>query len=435
MREIESTRPLVEFMKADGIHHSGGSSRTGGRDDVKFLYTDLPTARAKAKAVGSSIAEELNPKTGKLEPIKIDGKFVVGIGLKRYEKEKGAKLGEINNQKRLTSLITGELTIDKDIEPGFMKAIQLRQFGGPVKGEPGPREKAMVSYAKDLESFITDTTSQIEENKTWVDNKGNIRTQSPPSVMRSVARQILKVLTFGKVTVGAVEGKDVLSDALFDYNDKGEATLKTFEGETGEDNRERARERISSLVRINMLKKDQQGTPRPVKFDETGMSAKEIEAKTKELEKKLNSKAAIAKRKQAAEDYIVKTALICGSNTRDMSQVITYDSGEMVVLKHNEIFDIICKANASSNPPTYAFSQGTIKITVDGKTLTIAQDGTSTAQNRETRTSVYLPKENLQDKKLVAQLPRRKTQQNNSNFQDFVQGQIKLLETFLTQTT
>jgi len=423
MREVHTTKALVDFMGAEGVIHAGGTSKTGGRDDVKFVYSNEEVAQEKADAIGSTMIED--PKDS--------GKFIVGIGLKRMQKLK-AKFGEINSQERLTGMITGDITSDGKIEPGFAKSMQDRQFGGPVDGGPGDREKALIDYARDLDQTIIDTTSPLEDEQVWVSNDGQIRSSSPQTVIERVANSLLKVLTFGQIG----EGK-TLTDAFFTTNEKTETVLKPFtDDDEGESNRARCREAVSRVARFNLLNSDIAGTPRPVKFDETGMTAEEIEAKTKELELELNSPEAIERRQQAAQDYIIKAALICGSNTRDMSQVIVTDDGQTRVVKHNELFDMICKANNSDDPekrPVYTFEDSSVQITVDGLTLTLGQERTGKGANAQTRTKVDVPKRTLDDPRMLADISEIPTQQNNSNFQDFVQGQIKLLETFLTQTT
>ena len=55
---------------------------TGGREDLEFVYSDKSNAQAKASAIGSSVVEK-------------DGKFTVGVGLKRLGSLKSAKFGEI----------------------------------------------------------------------------------------------------------------------------------------------------------------------------------------------------------------------------------------------------------------------------------------------------------------------------------------------------
>ena len=99
---------------------------------------------------------------------------------------------------------------------------------------------------------------------------------------------------------------------------------------------------------------------------------------------------------------------------------------------------MICKANNSDDPekrPVYTFEDSSVQITVDGLTLTLGQERTGKGANAQTRTKVDVPKRTLDDPRMLADISEIPTQQNNSNFQDFVQGQIKLLETFLTQTT
>ena len=394
MREIRSTQPLIDFMNPDGVISAGKISKTGQRADLVFTYTDPKVARAKAKAIGSSV--------GKQQP---DGTYPVPIGLKRLEKLKATKFGEINNQTRMTKLLTGELIADPNIEPGFAQSMQTRQYGGAGTD----REERQQDYARDLEAEITTATSQLLEDKTYIDNEGKIKSQTPEGVLTQLADKVTSMLSFEE------QSNSILSKAFFDINAEGENVLKTFkgEGENAVANRQEARERVARCARFSMLKNDANGVARS--DDDTPED--------------------IAQRQEAARDYMIKSALICGSNIHNLSQVIVGDDGEMLVIKHNELFDKICKAQSDpdSGEPTFEFKPpggSSVTISVGGLSLSFNQEGTDGAEDkRDTRSKVSISKATLENPVMQGKLP---TPQNNSSFEEYVKGHIKLLETFLS---
>jgi hypothetical protein len=375
MRELRSTGPFVQFMAADGVRETGKVSKTGQRADLIFTYKDKKTAEAKAKAIGSSIK--------KLE----DGSYGVPVGLKRIDKLHGTKFGEINSQTRMLGLITGEISDDKNLDAGFQESMTQRQFGS----SDTPRQTEMISFAQELEAEIGEATNQLVEDKTYVDSNGKIKSQTPEGVLRQLANKVTSLLSFDK------QSTSILSKAFFDLNDDGENVLKDFEGEgpNAFSNRQRAREKVARCARFNRLKK-------------------EVEAGN-----------------MAAMDYIVKGALVCGSNTDDLGQVIVENSGDMQVIKHNEVFDRICKAmNDPENPPEFNFTESGVTISVGGLAVKYSQEGTDGAgDTRDTRSEARITLDTLRNSEVQGDI---RMPQNNSSFEEYVKAHIKLLETFLS---
>ena len=386
MREIRYTQPFVTFMAADGVISAGKVSKTGQRADLVFTYNDPAIARAKAKAIGSSVSKK-----------KPDGTYHVPIGLKRLNAVHGAKFGEINSQERMTGLITGDITADANIGPGFAQSMQTRQFGGPGTD----REESMVQYARDLEEQISTSTSQLLEDKTYVDNEGKIKSQTPEGVLTQLATSVTSMLSF------AQQSYAIISKAFFDINPEGENVLKNFRGETANAiaNRQEARERVSRCARFTMLKNDLNGVARS--DDDTPED--------------------IAIRQQAAKDYMIKTALICGSNTDNLSQVVVGDDGEMIVVKHNEVFDRICNPDADIK---FKFSESGVAISAGEIGVSLGQEGTDgSGDTRDTRTKVSISTATIKNPDMQGNIDMP---QNNSSFEEYVKGHIKLLETFLS---
>lgn len=376
-REIRSTKGIVGFMEAEDINETGKVVKTGGREDLEFVYSDKDKAQSKATAIGSSVVEK-------------EGKFTVGVGLKRLKAIKGAKFGEINSESRLVGLILDEVD-DKNIEPGFVDSMATTQFGN--KTSPA-RQKALYSYTNTLESKIAKNTKNFTNDKTYINPEGKIKSQTPESVLKSVAGNIT-----GLLSVPQLESS-LLFAALFDKNEGGENILKKFEGEEGSENRERARETIARASRFSQLKKD-------------------IESCTDGT--------------CPAKDYLMKSILICGSNTRDMGQVIIADDGEALVVKHNEVFKILAKANNNGNL-NYSFKEGGSSVTVtDSKTgvsVRYGQEGTNAGTNRrDTRSVVVVPSSTLKNKKVSGDISS--VTNENINFSEYIKGHQALLEKFL----
>ena len=130
-------------------------------------------------------------------------------------------------------------------------------------------------------------------------------------------------------------------------------------------------------------------------------------------------------------DYIVKGALVCGSNTDDLGQVIVENSGDMQVIKHNEVFDRICKAmNDPENPPEFNFTESGVTISVGGLAVKYSQEGTDGAgDTRDTRSEARITLDTLRNSEVQGDI---RMPQNNSSFEEYVKAHIKLLETFLS---
>ena len=123
-----------------------------------------------------------------------------------------------------------------------------------------------------------------------------------------------------------------------------------------------------------------------------------------------------------------------------MAQIIVDDSGQMISFKHNEVFDIICKAqnDPNSDEPTFSFEDSSIKITVGNISISVGQEMSKVTDDDgnfiscDTRTDCSIGKKTLDNKELHADLPPGPAFENNSSFEEYVKGHIKLLETFLS---
>ncbi len=380
VNELSLALPFAKFMGADRVEGVGLEVATGGREDINFMYSDKSRAEAKAKDIGSSVTT-ITGDDGKEE-------YAVGVGLKRLQKISRAKLGEIGSIARLLELLTGGKVnakgeaADANLDPEFNNHIKQNLYQND-----DARQSRAVNYAQDLESKVEKNAKTYLENATFVHN-GKTVIRSAEKSAKNLFENIKKTLT------GKGLGDSALNKSLFEKRGK-EYVLKNFgDSDLGRENRGRLSEKISRLDRMTRLEKD------------------------------LNSG------NQAAKDYVLNMAYLCGANARNMSQLISDDTGKVVAVKHNELIDDIC------NDPDVKFERkGTkIIITGNGSTIALSQDRDSGSGGASlTRTSLYVPRETLEKYAVDQQLsPTKKTKEDITNL--FIQGQIKLLEGLLNQT-
>ena len=382
LSEIRSVQPVINFMQADEIIHGGKVSLTGQRADVFFAYKDKETAKSKAEALGSSVKE-------------MDGKFVVSAGLKRLQEMHGPKLGEINSQERLDGIATGRIQ-DRNIEAGFVKSMNLRQFNSNPGGD---REAAMSSYSDSLASTVNEATQQLTENKLYITSAGKLKSQRPSDVFSTLAKSVMEKLTPGSVRTS------LLGKALFNIDSDGNAVRKNFDGDGPgpNENRQRGSEMIGRAVRMKKLKDD------------------------------------VESGDQAARDYAIRLALVTGSNAKNMSQIIVDDSGRVVMLQHNKLFDLICKAENSENKPEINFTESGYTISVGSPPLTLRvgqemsklQDKDGNFVSCDTRTDCKMPTSTVLNNDLHGDISVSK---NESTLHKFLSGQMKLLEEILNSS-
>ena len=385
MGEVKAIQPVIDFLDADEVVHVGTSSKTGERADVYFMYNDEAKAREKAEAVGSTV--EKMP----------DGRFRIAAGLKRLQEMHGPKLGEINSQERLDGIATGKV-VDRFIAPGFFQSMNIRQFGR----NNGEGQEEMIAYADELESEVSQATSQLLEQRLSISPEGKLRSQKPSDVFGALATTTFESLTPAQVR------NSVLGKALFKTNAEGNLEQKRFDGDDpiASENRQRGHEMIGRAVRMNKLKNDvESGNP-------------------------------------AARAYAIRLALVTGSNSTDQSQVMVDDKGETLVLKHNEIFKLICDAERSDNPPEFKFSESGYSITINepgkpplslrvGQEMSKVIDSDGNFVSCATRTDCKIPTASARDPRLQGNLSESN---NESTFHRFLKGQMNLLEELLNSS-
>tara|TARA_R100000963_G_C4567456_1_gene53727 strand:- start:63 stop:596 length:534 start_codon:yes stop_codon:yes gene_type:complete len=152
---------------------------------------------------------------------------------------------------------------------------------------------------------------------------------------------------------------------------------------------------------------------------------------------------------QAARDYVIKAALVTGSNKDNMTQVIVDDAGRMIVFKHNEIFDMITKAESKRaeqiargeepdpDEPIFGFDESSTSIKVGNISVTVGQemakvnDEDGNFRSCTTRTDSRINKATLENTDLHGDISMP---ENSSVLHQYLTGQMALLETLLSQT-
>lgn len=367
--ELSLALPFAKFMDADEVRPVGLEVATGAREDLDYIYSDQEKAYDKAEAIGSEV-RVIGPN-----------QYAVGVGLKRLTKIERAKFGEINSMRRMLEILAGGGK-GKNLDPEFGAYMYKSLFNYSTS-----REVEASRYGEGLEESVAKTATPFMENTTY-SKGGKIKATTPEELAKSTFNSLKRKLGF----------KDLRNSALRDtlFEKKGdEYVLKDFSGDgpSAEDNRNRLGEKVARLDRMTKLRKDIEGG------------------------------------NEAARDYVLGMAFVCGANTRNMAQLISDDSGEVLSVRHNDILTDI----ANSDDLNFSFEGTKIKITGGGSTVILDQSHTSTSAGKSsTRTSLYVPKETLENYSSGKFNPKKGTREEITKL--FIQGQINLLEELLKQT-
>jgi hypothetical protein len=379
LQEIEPIMDFINLVDADNAIPFGGTAKTGAREDILLAYNDKAKAEIVAEALGG-MEVKLDPKTNQ---------YILGVGLKRLMKIKKAKFGEINSLTRLIKMARDdkELVGDNKIEPTFIKRTIARVFGSK-----NAAFNNAVSTIEKVESDIREQRALISDNATYKDKKSKkLATLTPQSAIAILGDSVNKLKFSDKKTT-------LLGKALYMVLPNKEPQLRKFED--SKENRERLAETYSRLARINAYKElVTKGSP---------------------------------KEREAGIDAILYQATICGSNASDQTQLIVDDSGEVLAVNHNKIFDELMKDKGNN---TYEFGESSITITSpDGISITLSMEGRpGQDDSRGTRFSCMVPKETLSHPSIAATI-NTKTLTKEDVLTSFLKGQLHLLETLLSQT-
>lgn len=303
----------------------------------------------------------------------VDGRFVIGIGQKRLKELKATKLGEINRTARMLELFTELAKADKNLQAGFFKTIRDMQFAGDEN-----RFVESRNYLTNLEGGLEEKTSVLVDPKTYVDETGKIHATSPEEQLKLIGAKVKDIVDYETLKDSTL-GKALLKQNG-DYRDFSDPSTQR-----------RVKELLTRETRFRKLKED------------------------------------IGAGNQAAKDALVRMAMICGANTDDMGQVITVDSGETYAFSHNEAFKRICEANNSGNLSIDITGTTAVMSTPEGITITFSQEGTSSGQQRNTRSVTKVSADTIKA------LNKNKKSTNEGTLEKFLRGQLSLLENLLVQ--
>jgi len=340
-----------------------------GRDVITGDRTDTLLTyndEARAQAAANLIGSSAQPQE--------DGSWSVGMGQKRLQEIHKVKIGEINTTSRMIDIFSEKVTQDKNLAPGFLNTIQSMQFGDDTS-----RLEAAKEFMGGVEDKVEKATASLSDYATYLDADGKIKSVKPEARLKTVADSIKGLLSFDDLS------KSALGKALFkgsgDYRDYGDTSTQ-----------QRTQEVVRREARFKSLK------------DEIDIG------------------------NQAAQDSLVRMALICGANVTSMSQLITEDSGESYVISHNAALEAVAQANSAGTLVVNIKGTTAILTTPDGISISFSQEGQWGAGKRLTRSLTKI------DKATVEKLNLQINTQEESTLYKFLEGQMKLLENILNQS-
>jgi len=399
LQEMKYQQEFVRLVDADSARAAGEEGGTGDRGDTELLYKNDKGGRKRLKEACENLGVDVPDK--KIDPD--TQMLVLAIGQKRSVAIKKLKLGESNSIERQGKYMTGSLEAES---PGFDKKIGEMQFGS----DPEPRLKRAQDLYEKIEAKIKKDTAKFLKTVTYSSGRGGIKIQSAGTTID---------LAFSDYTISNFEEGDLglsLREALFNKD----GTKRDMKSEVN-------RKRLHEVV--------------------------QREARSLAYKKALESED--AEESQAARDALMRCALISGANTQPMPQVMTNDEGLTVSIDHNAALQEICDAENASlvrrgeralstkarQAPArlrQAARRGTTPpdITVQGFTttftspagITVKYGQTRSKDSGDTRSETYL------DESSIMKLNNLKSPENNSTLENYLKGQMKLLETLISQS-
>ena len=381
VQEVKMMASFVKSIGAVGAKSVGTETATGSKDDTQFIFDDEVAASGAAELTGTIV--EKND----------DGQWTVGIGQKRYKELQKVKLGETASMRRAMEIFTGDARTDKTIAPGFFARID----GSSMQFPPDQKEtrlSAAISWMKASEEKIKNATSILTEPKTYLDRKGNPKSIDPEARISNIAAKIKKELSYVELKQSA------LGKALFALDGK----FKDFSDP-------KTQQRIQELVQ------------REARFTKLKKTIEEVDKNGRRTPDAI-----------AAQDSLVRLALIAGASVKDMSEFVVLDNGNTHLLSHNAALKAICEANNEKD------ENGTskLKVVIKGTTATLidpngikikySQDGGWSGKIRTSRGVCNAPKET------VEKLDTFGKKQEESTLHQLLRGQMNLLESILNQS-
>ena len=450
MADVDGGRALVEYtlmtvnrhmqfaklMNADSAGDMSKGGGSGGRSDTVLYYAKGDEGRSRALAAAAEMGLDESAVTPSIDEAGEWG-WEIGVGQKDTEGSLGSfKLGEYNNTQRRRDAISGKLgdnaAKDPKFQEGFTERWDTQQFGD--EGRKSDRFKDMMRWEGAMEAEVTAIMKTLTHGTTYVSN-GKIKAVQPEVACESVSAELTSQLSYDEMRhteLGmAAGGPDV---------DFGNATARAKLAEV-----------LGRQVRLRSARKAIDAVCKPADEEQC------------------------EKDKQAATDWIVRNAIMTGANYRDIVTVETsHLDNASIVTRHNDAFIAMTDPNASLS---FDWSEGgssvriislikaedeegysdltpeeqkkkedtesEISLTFEGtsKDLTAAQRSAIPPQaaTRETRTTVRLSKASAlkNGRRIEGPTPTTTTPEeklNNSTMEQYMLGQIKLLESLVNQS-
>tara|TARA_R110001583_G_scaffold73623_6_gene204792 strand:+ start:8642 stop:11446 length:2805 start_codon:yes stop_codon:yes gene_type:complete len=428
--EIIAVRRAIQVIDADDAEATGQSeNKTGGREDTKFIFNQdkdglTPEERAK-KAADLMGGEPVLVRSG---PHK--GAWALGAGQKRIEKMGKIKIGELNNEDRREAIYKDEDLEKNPVEGGFMSKIRNMQFGAAETQRQKDAEEYAYGVPDGIETRIKAATEGLEKDTAYVDGGGKIKNQSATSLLTSIQQKFAGLLSFDQLKRSIVGKALMKGGGQHTKRGSRDAEWRDFNDPTV---RKRAQEAVERSARFAILRKDLKD---PAK-------------------------------RQAAQDYILRNALITGANARDMGQIITDDKGNTKTISHNKGLEAMCDAQARGKVDFTVKAGGAgVVMTVNdpgskfhGMEVKWSQQGTWAGDkndpDRNTRSQTDYPADTVdtlaRDNGIRGeQIRNRRSSRNDiraqqaqaaaqpiaaSTFHKYLEGQRNLLEVLLNQTS
>ena len=331
--------PLAKKLNAVGIERTGLATDTGDKSDSLLYYNteeDAKAAYAKYKIPPRIIPGE-------------ESRWSLPVGLKIMKEMKSVKAGEVASISREMGLMNN--SIKKGVGKRFYKAVTDVIYSGNKS-----REKEVVKFTQDLEKNIDSATSFLNEQKTFINDKGELKKTNTKETINSAATQIINKLNYSELKKSDIAKLFIKNGKPIDLTDQ--------------DSLNRLQEKTARLAR----------------------SARYRQMLNSGDKKEVN----------LAIDSILHRSALAGLNQDDMLDVIHVDgTGDTFTISHNEVFKSLIEARKSNNLQIKS-DPGSTTFTMEFSCpnnpevkvhVTWGQEGASSGSDRNTRSTTKFGRE------------------------------------------
>jgi hypothetical protein len=402
LEAINMHRGFVEGLGADDAYDYAKGGGTGARADSVTLFKSEDDARAAAIREGldpdSAVTPFISDKRKKVDKDKqeildrngVDQMWEIGVGQKDKKDGIGAvKAGELNSTGRRSGIFRGEIKDDK-IGSNFYQWMDTTQ------NLSDQERQEMMDFEKALEADVAKFGNAVRNGVAYTDPKtGAEKIQSSTSILTMIGKALKKALPFSDMESTDL-GKAFLGKGV-DFKNKEEVDKKA--------------ELLERKLRVKKV-----------------MNAIQNGSESEQM---------------AARNWIIRNAMICGGNQRDIIQLISsYSEGKSRAVQHNAIFYMMNDPENYDVDFTSTAGGNSITINVTNKQTgevlpsMLGFEGTNTSSGRETRTVFTLSKDAVLSDSIsrdVTTSTTPKGEKNESVLYKFIESQMRLFEGFLKQ--